>query len=223
MEKIAVIVAGGSGQRMQSDLPKQFLLLKDRPILMHTLAQFAKAIEGIQLIVVLPVEQIPLWKQLCNEHKFSIKHTIAEGGSTRFNSVKNGLAHCPDAGIVGIHDGVRPMVSEALIQRCFAATEKTHSALPVVQVTQSLRRKVGASSQVVSREGMLNVQTPQCFDLSLLKPAFEADYDASFTDDATVFEKSGHEVHLVEGEETNLKITTRADLKIAEALMDLKQ
>jgi len=221
LEKTAVIVAGGSGQRMQSALPKQFLLLGDQPILMHTLRRFARAIEGIRLVVVLPESQIGFWKELCEQHNFSIPHDVVSGGDTRFQSVKNGLERCSDQGVVAIHDGVRPLVSEELIQRCISETEQHGSALPVVPITQSLRKKDGEDSAVVSRDGMLSVQTPQCFDLAQLKPAFDVEFSSSFTDDATVFEQAGHKIHLVDGEETNLKVTTPADLKIAEAILGL--
>ncbi len=222
MKKYAVIVAGGKGARMQSDLPKQFLTLAGKPVLMHTIAQFFNAIPNCEIILVLPESQQGFWANLCLEYTFSIPHKVVSGGETRFHSVKNGLKACRNDGIVGIHDGVRPLISETMIQRCYASAEKHQSGLPVVPITQSLRKLDGGKNAAMSREGVVAVQTPQCFDLSLLKPSFEADYQESFTDDATVFEHAGHTIQLVAGEETNLKITTPADLAIAEAILALR-
>lgn len=204
---------------MQSDLPKQFMLLLDVPILMHTLERFAMTYEDIEIVLVLPEDQISLWKSMCVQLDFDIPHTTVVGGETRYDSVKNGLSHCPNEGIVGVHDGVRPLVSPELIEKCYDASAAHGSALPVLPVAQSLRKVDGATSTALSREGVVVVQTPQCFDVALLKQCYEAPNDPSFTDDATVFEKAGHAVHLVEGEATNLKITTPADLQIAEALL----
>lgn len=222
MKKYAVIVAGGSGSRMKSDIPKQFLTLAGKPVLMHTLERFSEALAPCEIILVLPENQQGFWANLCLEHSFKVPHQIVSGGETRFHSVKNGLNACANDGLVGIHDGVRPLISAAMIQRCYASAEKHGSGLPVVQITQSLRKVDGDSNKAISREGVVAVQTPQCFDLSLLKPAFEAEYHESFTDDATVFEHAGHSINLVEGEETNIKITTPADLAIAEAILALK-
>lgn len=219
MKKYAVIVAGGKGSRMQSELPKQFMLLLDLPILMHTIERFLWAYEDIEIVLVLPKEQIPFWKNLCVQMDFLVDHEIVEGGETRFHSVKNGLAACPENGLVAIHDGVRPMVSPELIQKCFVAAEEHVSALPVTPVTQSLRKVNGDESNAMSREGVVAVQTPQCFQLEPLKAAFEVDFHTSFTDDATVFEAAGHKIHLVDGEATNIKITTPDDLKLAEAVL----
>jgi 2-C-methyl-D-erythritol 4-phosphate cytidylyltransferase len=206
---------------MKSDLPKQFLLLLDAPILMHTLERFALAIEDIELIVVLPEQEQTTWKNLCGQMGFDLPHQVVTGGATRYDSVKNGLAACTEDGLVGIHDGVRPLVSEELIVKCFAAAETHGSALPVVPVTQSLRKVDGEQSAAMSREGVVEVQTPQCFRLETLKPCYSGPVQDHFTDDATVFEAHGHQVHLMEGEPTNLKITTQADLKIAEAILGM--
>ena len=221
MNRCALIVAGGKGARMQSELPKQFMLLLDVPVLMHTMERFALADESLQIILVLPKDQIQFWKGLCRQMDFDIEHTIVVGGITRYQSVQNGLNNCPDEGLVAIHDGVRPLISVELIQKCLAAVDKNGSALPVLPVTQSLRKVSGNDSKAMSREGIMEVQTPQCFDLSLLKPCYDKSFDETFTDDATVFEGSGHSIHLVEGESTNLKITTPADLKIAEAILGM--
>ncbi len=221
MSRYALIVAGGKGARMQSELPKQFMLLLDIPVLMHTIERFALADGQIEVILVLPKDQISFWKGLCTQLDFDIEHAIVEGGSSRYESVQNGLASCPSEGVVAIHDGVRPLVSIELIQKCILAAEKHGSALPVLPVTQSLRKVTEKGSKSMNRDGVMEVQTPQCFDLSLLKPCYDKSFDSTFTDDATVFEGSGHTVHLVEGESTNIKITTPADLKIAEAILGL--
>lgn len=220
MNHVALIVAGGKGSRMQSELPKQFMLLLDAPVLMHTLERFAHAVENIQLIVVLPEDQITTWSRICKQMGFDLNHKVVTGGPTRYDSVKNGLAACPENGIVAIHDGVRPLVSEALIQKCIEKANTDGAAMPIVPVNQSLRKidENGISSPL-DRNGVVEVQTPQCFSLSLLKPCYAGDAQGHFTDDATVYESYGHRVTLVEGEATNLKITTPSDLKIAEAIM----
>lgn len=218
-----MIVAGGSGKRMKSSLPKQFLLLKDQPILMHTIGRFVQAIEDIHIILVLPKDQFSLWNQLCSQLDFDIPHTLVEGGETRFHSVSNGLKHCPEIGVVGIHDGVRPIISTDLIQRCFSEAEQHGSALPVVKLSQSLRQVNESDSLAVNRDQFVAVQTPQCFLLDQLKPAFDVEYNERFTDDATVFESAGNKIHLVEGEDSNLKITNPTDLRIAEAFLELMQ
>lgn len=223
MERYVVIVAGGKGLRMQSELPKQFMLLLDLPVLMHTIERFVLAFEDIHIVLVLPADHIPFWKGLCVQMDFSIDHEIATGGETRFDSVKNGLDLCPAKGIVGIHDGVRPLVTPELIQLCYNEAEAHGSALPVMPMSQSIRKVENGHHHAVSREGLMAVQTPQCFDLALLKPCYEQPFDPAFTDDATVFEAAGHAVHLVAGEATNLKITTPDDLKIAEAILASSQ
>lgn len=204
---------------MQSDLPKQFMLLLDVPILMHTLERFAMAYEDMSIVLVLPQEQVDFWQGMCQHMDFDIPHSVAIGGETRYESVKNGLAACPETEVVGIHDGVRPLVSLELIQRCFDEAAHFGSALPVVPITQSLRRVKGDKSEVVKRDGMVEVQTPQCFTMSELQSCYDSPASDAFTDDATVFEQAGHSIHLVEGEATNLKITTQGDLQIAEALL----
>lgn len=206
---------------MKSDLPKQFLLLLDAPILMHTLERFALAVDDITLIVVLPEQEQQTWRNLCMQMGFDLPHTVVTGGATRYDSVKNGLDACEDEGLVAIHDGVRPLVSEELIVHCFEAAKEHGSALPIVPVTQSLRKVEGDRSTAMLREGVVEVQTPQCFQLATLKPCYKGEAQDSFTDDATVFEAHGHSVHLVEGQPTNLKITTQADLKIAEAILGM--
>jgi 2-C-methyl-D-erythritol 4-phosphate cytidylyltransferase len=209
---------------MQSDMPKQFLPINGVPVLMHTIQKFAAAVPEIELVLVLPSDQISIWKSLCVEYKFTVHVNLVEGGETRFQSVKNGLSVCESDGVIAIHDGVRPLISGALIQVCFETALKSGSALPVVPISQSLRQKRGESDSVpIDRSGMLSVQTPQCFHAGLIKASYGQPFNDSFTDDATVFEAAGHKVTLVEGEETNLKITTQADLKIAQAILGMSQ
>lgn len=223
MKRYALIVAGGRGTRMKSDLPKQFMLLLDTPVLMHTIERFAFSSEEIEIVLVLPSDQITFWESLCKQLDFDIDHTLVAGGESRFESVKNGLAFCKGEGVVAIHDGVRPLVSESLIQQGIEAARVHKSALPVIPISQSIRRRDGDESTVVNRNGLVAVQTPQCFDLVMIQRAYDRQFEDSFTDDATVFEAAGNKIHLIDGEETNLKITTASDLKIAEAILSMSQ
>lgn len=217
--RFALIVAGGSGQRMGAAIPKQFLLLKEKPVLMHTLEAFFNA--GVnRIILVLPQAHFDTWKTLCTQYHFSIPHELVEGGSTRFQSVSNGLhAMGKHVALVAIHDGVRPLVSRALIERCYAEAEIHGNALAVVPSKDSLRMKRGKENTSVNRTDYMLVQTPQTFVLSQIQEAYLQPGQDAFTDDASVFEAAGGKIHLVEGEYSNLKITTPEDLKIAEALM----
>lgn len=219
MQKSVIIVAGGSGKRMGTEIPKQFLLLKGKPILMHTIKRFYSYDTAIEIILVLPKEQISVWKELCVEHNFSIQHKIAEGGSERFYSVKKGLEKLQHNGIVAIHDGVRPLVSIDTIDRCFVKAIETGAAIPVMPVIESLRKLNGENSYAVNRSEFVLVQTPQCFNIDLLKKAYEQDFSAQFTDDASVIELAGAKVVLVNGNIENIKITTPQDLALAEYLI----
>ena len=216
----AIIVAGGTGSRMQTDVPKQFLELCGKPVLMHSIMAFADACEDIRIIVVLPSLQIKYWQELCLHHGFMLPHVIAEGGSTRFHSVKNGLALLPEEGLVAIHDGVRPLVSRQTINGCFCEAASYGCAVPVAPVNDSVREVSGQSSRMLDRSTLRLIQTPQVFDIALLKKAYEQEYTPTFTDDASVFEKAGHAIHLTEGNVENIKITTPNDLLVAEALME---
>lgn len=216
MKKNALIVAGGKGNRMNANIPKQFLLLNDLPILMHTLGRFAYF---DALTLVLPETQFENWKALCNEYNFTQKHTLVAGGLNRFNSVKNGLRKVEDNCIVAIHDGVRPLISKTLIDRLIAATKKGIGVVPVVSITDSLRRVNGNNSKAVSRGSLYKVQTPQCFFSSTIKEAYKQNFSLFFTDDASVLESNGGKITTIQGEEKNLKITTEEDLKIAEILL----
>ena len=223
MEKInqklwAIIVAGGSGSRIQAAVPKQFLELSGTPVLMHSITAFADACEGIQMIVVLPSQQIEYWQELCSRHDFTLPHEVVEGGDTRFQSVKNGLSLLAGEGLVAVHDGVRPLASLQTIVRCFHEAAKYGCAVPVLPVNDSVRQLSQASSKILDRTRLRLIQTPQVFDAALLKKAYQRPYAPTFTDDASVFEKAGHDIHLTEGNVENIKITTQNDLIIAEAL-----
>ena len=219
MKKYVIIVAGGKGLRMGSDLPKQFLPVAGKPVLMHTLEVFRKYDAAIQLILVLPREQQDFWKQLCREHDFDVEHRVADGGETRLHSVKNGLALVQAPGLVGVHDGVRPFVSVEVIRRCYDLAEQHKAVIPVVDVVETLRHLTEVGSETVSRNDYKLVQTPQVFDVELLKQAYEQEFTPFFTDDASVVEAMGVPVHLAAGNRENIKITTPFDLKVGSALL----
>ena len=214
----AIIVAGGSGSRMQTGVPKQFLELCGKPILMHSIMAFADACEDIRIVVVLPSLQIEYWQELCSRYGFTLPHDIVEGGATRFHSVKNGLSMLPEEGLVAIHDGVRPLVNRQTITNCFREAATYGNAIPTIPVIDSVRELSGKTSRTLDRSVLRLVQTPQVFDIALLKKAYEQEYTPDFTDDASVFERAGHTIHLTEGNVENIKMTTPNDLAVAEAL-----
>ena len=216
-----IIVAGGKGLRMGSDIPKQFLPVKGIPVLMRTIMRFYEYNPQIRIILVLPKHQQKYWRELCQKYAFSIDHTVVDGGDTRFASSRNGLAAIPSGsrGVVGIHDGVRPFVSTDVIARCYNAARAHGAAIPVVPVTDTLRHITSASEgRNVMRADYRIVQTPQVFDIALAKQAFTQTYREEFTDDASVAEAMGCKVEMVDGNRENIKITTPFDLKIAEVL-----
>lgn len=219
MDKYVIIVAGGKGLRMGSDLPKQFLPLGGKPVLMHTLEVFRRYDAALHIILVLPREQQDFWKQLCAEHDFRIEHQVADGGETRFHSVKNGLALVPASGLVGVHDGVRPFVSVEVIRRCYELAERQRAVIPVIDVVETVRHLTDAGSETVSRDEYKLVQTPQVFDAELLKQAYAQDFTPFFTDDASVVEALGVPVYLAAGNRENIKITTPFDLKVGSVLL----
>ncbi len=222
MHKYAIIVAGGKGERMGENVPKQFLELAGKPILMHTIEKFYQTFPQTKIILALPENQIDFWEELCYKYGFTkIPHQIVAGGKTRFHSVKNALVLVKETGIVAVHDGVRPLVSTATITNCFAQAEKSGAAIPVVDVVDSLRfvSKQEQTNKAVARSCYKNVQTPQCFKSELLLEAYEQDFDESFTDDASVVEKLGHSIELVQGNIENIKITSPIDLIVAEDLL----
>lgn len=218
-ERYAIIVAGGRGLRMGGELPKQFLPLSGKPVLMRTLELFEGEVSRI--ILVLPEDHIPFWKELCQRYHFTLPHTVALGGETRFHSVRSGLSHLPQAGLVAVHDGVRPLASRALIRRSFEEAERSGAALPACPVTDSLRlHQEEGKSEAVDRSRYMAVQTPQTFDLGRLQQAYEQAYSPLFTDDASVYEAASlGSITLIDGEETNIKLTTPRDLLLAELLL----
>ena len=219
MELYAVIVAGGTGKRMGAEIPKQFLELAGKPVLMHTIERFKAFNKSIEIITVLPESQLIYWAELQKKHSFSIPHTVVKGGPSRFLSVKNGLKSVGNTGLVAIHDGVRPLVSVSTIKRCFEAAEKYGNAIPVISPADSLRIVTGQGSVPVNRQDIKQVQTPQVFSIKLIKKAYLQEYIPEFTDDSTVLESAGEEIHLVEGNRENIKITNPEDLLISEALL----
>lgn len=218
MKKHIIIVAGGKGLRMGGDIPKQFLPVCGKPVLMRTLEAFHVYDASIHLILVLPVSQQAYWKQLCEEYQFNLAHEIADGGETRFHSVKNGLALVKEDGLVGVHDGVRPFVSQEVIARCYDEALSLKAVIPVVGVVETVRHLTDEGSETVPRDQYKLVQTPQVFDVALLRRAYEQTYTDMFTDDASVVEALGENVYLVEGNRENIKLTTPFDLKLAELL-----
>jgi 2-C-methyl-D-erythritol 4-phosphate cytidylyltransferase len=216
MQKVALIVAGGKGDRMNTDIPKQFLLLNDTPILMHTLKKFS---HFEKIILVLPNSQFKYWQELCNTYNFKQQHTLVAGGKTRFHSVKNGLDRISQNTIVAIHDGVRPLISTALIDILVAETKNGIGVIPIVPVKDSIRKVEGENSAHVYRSNLFKVQTPQCFLSADIKKAYTQDFSDTFTDDASVFEANGGKINTLLGEEKNLKITTQEDFKIASILI----
>lgn len=220
MKKFALIVAGGSGSRMGSTQLKQFMEIAGKPVLMHTIEAFTNFDPAIQIILVLPENQKKFWAELCIKNKFQMPHSVANGGFFRFHSVKNGLnAISDDDGIVFIHDGVRPLVSNETLQRCYDGAIKFGNAIPVLAVSESVRVKDAGISYPVDRSKLVLVQTPQTFRLSMIKSAYRQEYCPEFTDDATVYEKTGKTVHLVEGNRENIKITWPEDLIFAGMIM----
>lgn len=213
-----IIVAGGKGLRMGTDIPKQFLPVGGRPVLMRTLERFRAYSPALSIILVLPESQQNYWRQLCREYHFDMEYQMANGGETRFHSVKNGLSLIPDdaEGVVGVHDGVRPFPAIEVIANCFETARTRKAVVPVVPVVETLRH---VSEGTKPRGDYRLVQTPQTFDIQLLKAAYRQPYCDAFTDDASVVESYGHAITLVEGNRENIKITTPFDLTIAEAMI----
>ena len=216
-----IIVAGGKGLRMGSDIPKQFLPIGGKPVLMRTLERFRQYSTTLQIILVLPKAQQDYWQKLCKEYAFDIDYQLADGGETRFHSVQNGLAKIPDnaQGVVGVHDGVRPFPSIDVIRNCYETAREKKAVIPVIPVVETVRHLKGDTSVTVPRNDYRLVQTPQTFDIQLLKAANRQPYNDGFTDDASVVEAFGFNITLVEGNRENIKITTPYDLKIAEVLI----
>ena len=225
MKTIAIVVAGGSGTRFGAQVPKQFLALRGRPILMRTIEVFSTALSGREheIIVTLPVNQFEQWQSMCREHHFSVPHRVVPGGDTRWHSVKNALDVIGDytgVDVIAVHDGVRPLVSCDLISRCVGTACAQGSAIPVVTLNDSVRLMEENGSRAMDRSRLRAVQTPQVFDAGLLISAYKQPFDISFTDDASVVERMGSDIVLVEGEPSNIKITRPMDLVLAEYLLD---
>ena len=218
MEKIALIVAGGTGTRMRTPIPKQFLLLKGYPVLMHTLNRFHQYDEVMRIILVLPADQFQTWQNLCRDFRFEVKHEVRAGGETRFHSVQKNLADIPDHCLVAVHDGVRPLVSRVTIDRCFRSAQEFGNAVPCVEIPETLRHLDERGSRQVDRSQYRLIQTPQVFESSILKKAYMQEFHPGFTDDAGVVERLGYTIQLVEGNQENIKITLKKDLEIATSL-----
>lgn len=227
--KSVIVVAGGKGLRMGGDLPKQFLPIGGRPVLMRTLEAFANALPAAKLILVLPASHLPIWQALCGQYAFSLPHDVVVGGQTRFHSVRNGLEHLlallggsaeqQDGVVVGVHDGVRPFVSAEVIRRCFELAAEGKAVVPVVPVVETLRRVDGETSTTLDRSRYRLVQTPQVFPLPMFAQAYRQAYRDTFTDDASVVEAAGYDIVLTEGNRENIKLTTPFDLAVAESLL----
>ena len=216
-----IIVAGGKGLRMGTDIPKQFLPIDGKPVLMRTLERFREYAADLQIILVLPQGQQDYWRELCQQYHFTVEYTLANGGETRFHSVQNGLALIPDnaEGVVGVHDGVRPFPSVEVIRNCYETAREKKAVIPVIPIVETVRHLKDETSVTVPRGDYRLVQTPQTFDIQLLKAANRQPYNDGFTDDASVVEAFGFDVTLVEGNRENIKITTPYDLKVAEVLV----
>jgi 2-C-methyl-D-erythritol 4-phosphate cytidylyltransferase len=219
MKLYVVIVAGGSGKRMGAEIPKQYLELAGKPVLMHTLERFKVFNDSIEIITVLPENQLIFWTELQKKYSFNIPHTLVKGGTARFFSVRNGLKFVDVPGLVAIHDGVRPFVSIDTIKRCFETAEKLGNAIPVIPPSDTLRLVSEQGNAPLNRLFVRQVQTPQVFSAELIKGAYLQDYLPELTDDATVLEKTGVKINLVEGNRENIKITTPEDLVISTALL----
>jgi 2-C-methyl-D-erythritol 4-phosphate cytidylyltransferase len=218
-KKIAIIVAGGTGQRMGSVVPKQFLEVEGKTILLHTIDQFVAAFSDIDLVIVLPATYIEEGKILLKNSNIKNKVAFISGGDTRFQSVKNGLTQVKESAIVFVHDAVRCLLTPALIQRCYQQTVEKGSAIPAVSSTDTVRLLEGGSHHVIDRENVMQIQTPQTFQSEILLKGFEQNYQPSFTDEANVVEASGTPVYLVDGEFENIKITRPLDLAIASYIL----
>jgi len=218
-QEYAIIVAGGKGTRMQKALPKQFLALCGLPVLMHTLYAFYRYSSTLPIILVLPEDDFATWESLCRTHQFTLPVTLQAGGASRYESVKKGLSRIPGDGLVAIHDGVRPLVSEATIATSFRLAAAKQSAVAAVALKDSIRQAEGGATRALDRSSFRLIQTPQTFDVSVIRAAYDQPEDATLTDDASLAERAGLTITLFEGSYENIKITTPEDLIVAEALL----
>lgn len=223
MKKSVIIVAGGSGTRMGTRIPKQFLLLENTPVLMETIKAFLRYDSSIAVIVVLPEDQLKSWDDLCKKYDFDHSHTIVKGGETRFHSVRNGLDALGETDLVAVHDGVRPLVSTDTIANCFSRAAETGAAIPVLPIDETLRQGSAEHSCTVDRSTYFTVQTPQVFKARIIAQSYLQEWSAEFTDDASVVEKKGFQVTLVPGNPENIKITRPGDLLIARVFLKKKE
>lgn len=224
MKYIAIIVAGGKGSRMNNAVPKQFLELQGKPVLMHTLEAFANCALKPEIILVLNIHQHEFWEELCRKHGFIIAHQLVKGGAERFDSVKNGLKKIKGDGVVAIHDAVRPLVSPELIENAFMTAEAEGNAITALKAVDSVRTQIeGQHATPLNRNEIFLIQTPQAFQLRQLKKAYLQPYRIDFTDDASVVEKAGYPIHLLPGERTNIKITYTEDLQLADWFLQTKK
>lgn len=219
MNKYAIIVAGGTGSRLSSDTPKQFLLLDGKPLLMHSVETFYQYDTGLHIIVAMHPAFMGKWTALCAGSGFNIPHQLVPGGETRYHSVKNALALVSGSGLVAVHDAARPLVSPDLISRTFSEAAKHGTAIPCIPVNETVRSIREGKISLVDRTMLRITQTPEVFDVSLLQHAYQQPYQQEFTDDGSVVEATGRQVHLVDGEPTNLKVTLPGDIEIAEVLL----
>ena len=220
MTRYVLIVAGGKGLRMGNELPKQFIPVGGRPVLMYTLERFRQWDDSANLILVLPGGYPSYWERLCREHNCLIPHRVALGGETRFHSVQNALELVEGEGLIGIHDGVRPFVAPEVISACFAGAKRYGAAIPVAPMIDSIRETgAGGKSRPLDRNRYVTVQTPQVFRSELLREAYRQNYTPAFTDDASVVEAMGVEIHILAGNRENIKITDASDLRLAGALL----
>lgn len=223
VSRYAIVVAGGKGLRMNTSIPKQFMLLAGKPVLMHSISAFYSLDSSISILVVLPEIHIEFWENICKQYNFTIPHRIVRGGEERFFSVKNALSYVPDNSVVAIHDGVRPCITHDVLQRGYDLAESNGTAIPVVDSVDSLRMIDGKSHVVIDREKIKRVQTPQFFLSEKLKVAYTQKFADFFTDDASVCESAGFDVHVYEGNQYNIKITHSCDIAIAEAILQYQQ
>jgi 2-C-methyl-D-erythritol 4-phosphate cytidylyltransferase len=219
MKKIALIVAGGKGCRMNNDIPKQFLLLKNKPVLYYTVKAFLDAYENMEIILVLPAEHIGKGQEIIDGYFDHSRFRLCAGGRTRFHSVQNGLALIDEESIIFVHDGVRCLLTSDLVKKCYEAAVEKGTAIPVVECTDSVRLITGSGNKMLNRSKLRLVQTPQAFHSKILLPAFKIEYKDTFTDEASVVEAFGISVNLIEGEVNNIKITTPGDLLLAGSLL----
>ncbi|MGB0402513.1 MAG: 2-C-methyl-D-erythritol 4-phosphate cytidylyltransferase [Salibacteraceae bacterium] len=220
IRKTIIVVAGGKGSRMNSETPKQFLTLANVPVIVHTINRFISFDPLIKIVLVLPEEHVHVWEEISIEYKISHIVDVVVGGETRYQSVQNGMKVIESTDVVGVHDGVRPLVSNETIERCFQIAYESGNAIPSLPVEETLRKTNGEDSNWVNRDEYRTIQTPQCFRYKVLKNAYNQPFEASFTDDASVVENLGVSIKLVDGNRENLKITRPEDLLLAELLIN---